>query len=385
MIDKLKFSYTEQYKTNIAFAFLLSFIVFQPVLKYFEYVLLFPRINYSVVIIVMFSLYLLAINKDFIKKYPLDLMFPFWILVFVSGIQIISLPWALYYSLEGPIYYFKVLSKTFFCYWMFWFVGLHIKNIISHEKAKLFFTISWFFSVIMIILNSLSNEVFNIILEGKTIYLMLGDTFAVLAIFTLIYNRKIDLFIITLSIIALFALWSRASLYSFVVVSLFYLFKEHKYKLMFLVLIVFLLINQIYIDKDDRMLRMVFGGFDASQSMRLKWYELGFKDLRLIWPFGYFMGDVNSNYGNSGTYMHSYLSFLRQFGIVPFIIFIIALLNFYIKIFFRWFKINKIETNLIFYYTSFVVIEIIVARSFMHPFIWLSLSAIPLILSNEDE
>ena len=77
MIDKLKFSYTEQYKTNIVFAFLLSFIVFQPVLKYFEYVLLFPRINYSVVIIVMFSLYLLAIDKDFIKKYPLDLMFPF--------------------------------------------------------------------------------------------------------------------------------------------------------------------------------------------------------------------------------------------------------------------------------------------------------------------
>ena len=385
MIDKLKFLYTEQYKTNIAFAFLLSFIVFQPILKYFEYVLLFPRVNYSIVIIIMFSFYLLGINKDFFKKYPLDLMFPFWILICVSGIQIISLPWALYYSLEGPIYYFKVISKTFFCYWMFWFTGLHISEIISHNKAKLFFTLSWILSIIMIILNSLSNEVFNIILEGNTIYLMLGDTFAVLSIFALIYNKKIDIFIIVLSAIALFALWSRASLYSFIIVSLFYLFKEHKYKLVLLVLLGFLLINQIYIDKDDRMLRMVFGGFDASQSMRMKWYELGFKDLRLVWPFGYFMGDVNSNYGNSGTYMHSYLSFLRQFGIIPFIIFFITSLNFYIKLFFKWLTINQLNINLLFYYTSFIVIEIIVARSFMHPFIWLSLSAIPLILNKKDE
>ena len=385
MIDKLKFLYTEQYKTNIAFTFLLSFIVFQPILKYFEYVLLFPRINYSIFIIIMFSLYILGTNKNFFKQYPLDLMFPFWILLCVSGIQILSLPWALYYSLEGPIYYFKVLSKTFFCYWMFWFVGLHIRNIISHDKAKLFFTASWVLSIIMIILNSLSNEAFKIILEGKTIYLMLGDTFAILSIFALIYNKKIDLFIIVLSIIALFALWSRASLYSFMVISLFYLFKEHKYKLMLLVLLIFLLANQIYIDKDDRMLRMIFGGFDASQSGRMKWYELGFKDLRLVWPFGYFMGDVYSNYGNAGTYMHSYLSFLRQFGIIPFIIFFITLLTFYIKIFFRWCRINEMKTDFLFYYTSFVVIEIIVARSFMHPFIWLSLSAIPLILNNKNE
>ena len=38
--------------------------------------------------------------------------------------------------------------------------------------------------------------------------------------------------------------------------------------------------------------------FDASQSMREKWYLLGIKDIRLVWPFGYFMGDINNNYGN---------------------------------------------------------------------------------------
>jgi len=385
MLDRLKISYTEQYQTNIAFAFLLSFIVFQPILKYFEYVLLFPRVNYSVIIVLIFSLYILSINKDFLKKYPLDLLFSFWVLLFVSGIQLISLPWAMYYSLEGPLYYFKVLSKTFFCYWMFWFVGLHIENIITHNKAKLFFSASWILSIIMIIMNSLTNEVFNIILEGKTIYLMLGDTFAVLSIFVLVYNKKFDLFIIILSMIALFALWSRASLYSFAIISSLYLFKEHKYKLLFFLFLVFLLANHIYIDKDDRMLRIIFGSFDASQSMRLKWYELGFKDLRLVWPFGYFMGDVNSNYGNSGTYIHSYLSFLRQFGIVPFIIFSITLLTFYLKIFLSWIKSNNLKTNLLFYYTSFVIIEIIVARSFMHPFIWLSLSAIPLMLNNKNE
>ena len=61
MIDKLKFLYTEQYKTNIAFTFLLSFIVFQPILKYFEYVLLFPRINYSIFIIIMLDIITLSV------------------------------------------------------------------------------------------------------------------------------------------------------------------------------------------------------------------------------------------------------------------------------------------------------------------------------------
>ena len=244
---------------------------------------------------------------------------------------------------------------------------------------------SWLLSIIMIVLNSLSNEVFNIVLEGKLIYLMLGDTFAILSIFTLLYNKKWDLFIIILSVIALFALWSRASLYSFIIISMFYMLKEHKYKMLFFILLAFLFINQIYVDKDDRMLRMIFGGFDASQNMRLKWYELGYKDLRLVWPFGYFMGDVNNNYGHSGTYIHSYLSFLRQFGIIPFTVFVITLISFYFKIFLKWIKVNKLSFNFLFYYTSFVIIEIIVARSFLHPFIWMSLSAIPIMLAKQDE
>ena len=133
------------------------------------------------------------------------------------------------------------------------------------------------------------------------------------------------------------------------------------------------------------MFRMLFGGFDASQALREKWYFLGIKDIRLVWPFGYFMGDVSNNYGNSGPYIHSYISFLRQFGIIPFIAFIILLFNSYLKIFFLWLKENNLIVSLVFYYTSFVIIEIIVARSFTHPFIWLSLSAIPVILMKNNE
>ena len=93
------------------------------------------------------------------------------------------MPWAVYYGSNGFEVFLKIISKTFFCYWMFWFAGLHIKDILTHKNAKLFFSISWLVSILMIILNALSNEVFNIILDGKTIYLMLGDTFAILSIF----------------------------------------------------------------------------------------------------------------------------------------------------------------------------------------------------------
>ena len=387
MINQSKVSYTEQYKTNIAFFFLLSFLFFQPLLKYFEYVLDFPRINFSLIVVFLFFMYLLSIHTMIVKYYQIDLLLSFWLILFISGIQILSMPWAIHYSMNGFVTFLKIISTTFFCYWMFWFSGLHIKQILNSEKAKFVFNISWALSMLMILFNALSNDSFKIILDGSNIYLMLADCFAVLSILVLIYNKKFDIWILLLSTLCLFALLSRASLYSFIFISTLYMLKEHKIKLLMLFFIAIFFMDQLFLIRDDRMLRLLFGSFDASQSLRDKWQLFGLKDIRLTWLFGKFMGDVDSSYGNVGTYIHSFLSLIRQFGIIVFLSFIALIISYYYKIIKLWLNNLNNRTrhvNFLFYFTTFVLIEIVFARSYVHPFIWMSLSSVQILnLKNE--
>ena len=160
--------------------------------------------------------------------------------------------------------------------------------------------------------------------------------------------------------------------------------KEHKIKLLLSSVIIMFFLDSLSLFKDDRMLRIIFGGFDTSQSVRHKFLLTGLNEIKMVWPFGYFMGDVSSNYGYTGTYIHSYLSLLRQFGIVPFLIFGLLLISYYSKLFMLWINTNSRYIKFLFYFTSFVLAEIIFARSYLHPFIWMSLSSIHLI-KNDDE
>ena len=386
MTNKIRFLHVEEYKTILSFLFIFLFIVIQPFFKYSEYVLNAPRINFSLIIFIMFFSYILTTPRLLPKHVNYDLLFSFWILLFISGIQLLSSPWAMFYSLQGPEQYLKIISKTFFCYWMFWFSGIYIKNWISNKYIKLFFSWSWILGILLIFINSLQNEnFFRVVLEGEQIYLMLADTFAILSIFALLYNKKYDIFIILLSAIALFALWSRASFYSFVILSIFYALKEHKFKLSFLILVMLLFFDKLLIFKDDRMLRILFGVFDVSQYSRQQLLSIGLKEINMVWLFGNFMGDVNSSFGKSGTYIHSYLSFLRQFGFFPFIAFITLGISSFIKIIKLWIHSDDLYINFIFYFSIFVFTEVLFARSFVFPYIWLSISAINVIHNNSNE
>ena len=88
--------------------------------------------------------------------------------------------------------------------------------------------------------------------------------------------------------------------------------------------------------------------------------------------------DVENNFGDSGEYIHNYLSFWRQFGIIPFLMFLTILIYQISYIFSFWFKskISDSTLNLLFYFTIFALLEIITARSYVFPYIWLSMSGI---------
>ena len=276
-------------------------IAIRPVYKYCEHMFNFPRINFTLIFILIFILIvcinLYSLNIELIN----DNFISFLLLIMVSLIQIISFPWILNYSTNSEHVYLTTISRTIIQYWLYWFVGIHIFKIF---ESKLFWKcmyFAWFLTAFIIIANALSNIIFALILDGKNIYIMLGDSFAVLSLFVLCKTKKIKFqtLIIIVSSICLFALWSRASLYCFVLVSLYLLFKRSK-KILIASTLVMLSLVTIYVEEDlqtYRMTRILFGSYDMSNSMRDEQLELGLQDLSESWILGRFMGDVDKNFG----------------------------------------------------------------------------------------
>ena len=371
---------------KLSLLFLFIALTVRPVYKYFEYVLDFPRINITLLYVVIFLLFILInlyySNEDDEEK-TFGGLSTFWLLLMVSLIQICSFPFIPEYSNNGHYIYLTIISQTIIQYWLFWIAGINMNRIWSNDKFWKLMSLGWLLLSSIIIWNALSNTVFAIFLGGTQIYLMLADSFAILSIFILcrLDNSKKEVLLIIVSSICLFALFSRASFYCFILTSIIFLYKKNKIAMLSMTvmmgLLFFININNNNFT-DNRMIRMVFGSYDLSQSMRGDQLDKGLNSLSETWLLGDFMGDVDENFGEKGNYIHSYLSFWRQFGFIPFIFFIIILLSSHFRIFQYWQKNKDIKglPVFLFYVSIFTLSEIIVARSFLYPYIWMSIGGI---------
>ena len=137
----------------------------------------------------------------------------------------------------------------------------------------------------------------------------------------------------------------------------------------------------------NRMFRMLYGAEDLSATMRQEHMEKGLQGLSSTWILGDFMGDIDPQFGKTGYYMHNYLSFWRQVGIIPFIAFSVILIFGCFRIFKAWIeseKLNEVPLFL-FHFTVFALLEIIVARSFVTPYIWLSIGGLSVFSNNKSQ
>jgi hypothetical protein len=187
--------------------------------------------------------------------------------------------------------------------------------------------------------------------------------------------------------ICLFALFSRSSLYCFVIVAFLFLYNQNK-KIFFISLFSFVAFLYFSINNgliEDRMLRLLIGASDTSQNMRQEHLTRGLEHLSNNWLLGTFMGDIESNFGNEGRYIHNYLSFWRQFGVIPFLLFFALLGYKSISICCAWIRDNDSNPVLqfLFYFTMFALLEIIMARSYVFPYIWLSISGIAVFINSK--
>lgn len=371
---------------HLIYLFLLTYMVIQPSYKFFEYTKGAPHINISIIILLLFSIFVLIVLPN-IGTFKLNsiILIGFGILFLITMIQVISSPWAIHYGREGFTTYLKIISKTIFSYWMFWFSGLYLHKIIKKNFIIKILNWIWFLSSILIISNALSNlTTFSLILDGYAIYLMMADNYAIISIFVIVFaSKRQRLLFQILSAVTLFALLSRASFYFFIFIIFLDLFKKNR---LFFILILLssaiFLFENYYNFKSNRMLRVV-SGMDKSKMIRQELLENGINQLKSDWVLGNFMSEVEYYDGKTGFYIHNYLSFWKQFGIVPFFLLIIMIIVNYSKLFLKWIlgRDNDNYFLFLFYFTTFVILEITFARSYQHPFIWISISAIPVYFS----
>ena len=368
---------------RLSLLFLFIALTVRPLYKYCEYVLHFPRVNITVLYIILLIAFILTNIYYSDSKFRKGTFNTFWLLLMVTFIQICSFPTVVHYTNNGSYIYLLVIAQTTIQYWLFWFVGTNINRIWSNEKFWKVMSYIWLFLASVIIWNAWTNQIFAIIFEGTRIYLMLADSFAVLSVFILckLDNRKKELLLILIASICLFAVFSRAALYCFIITSFIFLYKKNKILslciITSLVAFIFLNLNNSEIT-DNRMIRLIFGSYDLSQSVRQNQLDAGIEDLSSVWILGDFMGDIDENFGLRGNYIHNYLSFWRQFGFIPFLAFVVILLGCSFKIFKYWIA-NKDVNGLplfLFCFTVFALLEIILARSFVYPYIWMSIGGI---------
>lgn len=350
-----------------------------PLYKYGEYVYGLPRVNATLVNICLLgiTLFILLLRVALGRaSYRNSLVF--WIavglLLWVCLLQIVQIPILL--EDVDLVIIGKYISRTFFAAILLFFIGVFLFEIMQ-KKGGLVLG-AWLLSVVVYFLGFIKSSSVFIYLDGEQIYLMLADAFAVLSIVSvfLMRNTWIRCAIFLVSLFVLFTLVSRTSFFLFAFT--FFLYLARSRLLLFAVALTFstaliillwpLIVD--YLGESNRMIRIFTTGEDSSWAGRMRFLEQEYEYIKENWVLGQFMYDVVAT-GVTGTYAHNFLSFLTAFGIFPFLALVCFMLYLLgksvIKVGESPFRDAYICCLL------FVFMEIVVARSYLHPYVWMIL------------
>tara|TARA_Y100000310_G_scaffold151786_1_gene151382 strand:- start:10044 stop:11288 length:1245 start_codon:yes stop_codon:yes gene_type:complete len=238
--------------------------------------------------------------------------------------------------------FFKVAASSIYGYFAVFFVGLAFYDLLKNNYANTVLFFAWGGLTLVLIYAGLTTPG-GIFLHGLYSYLTVSDSYAILSLMIISfvglnggqYSNYIKVLLVLIAAYCLFTLVSRTAFYFFIFSS-FFLFLD-KPKMLFFGLVIILLsvffvlpILQEYFWVDsskwlsyDRMFRVVEKiDSDNSFNERLYYNSIGLLSIRDNWFLGDFMGEFRLNM--EGKYMHNYLSFYRQFGLLPFIFLLLS-------------------------------------------------------------
>jgi hypothetical protein len=286
----------------------------------------------------------------------------------------------------------KILFYSLFNFLLGFFI---YEKLYDKEFSKIIFIV-WFIFVAILFYN-ISN--FSLDTHGLYgLHLLFGDIFillSIIVIFLNITNKYLKILLFTLVLFLLYIIQSRASLYSFFIFYLIFLLKELRIRnFVFIIVTVsttaVILYNIDLISFNNRMLGAVIGNKDYSLNERLEQFIYGIEAIQNNWFFGEFGGQIirhNTAYmsGNMGCYMHNWLSYWRQFGIVFFLIFTLSYLYGIYYIFSIWLKKDKAIVNILFYLSLFIGVELLIFRSYGDTLVWFVIALLYLYIYNDKK
>ena len=363
-------------------------MVVSGILTYLEYAGTFPVIPYRTIVLfgIPFCLYTIVYLSDLrsSKRISPYLIRVLTVAVVIAYIFIVILFQHIYNNQSTQIstYNFTILLW----YVVAFFIGVNLNLKQSYSKIIL---IGYVAMVVHVLINlDLSAGSMTILDDKAGIYHFLGDAFAIWSLLTIATykNKPAVIPILLISTICLYLISSRTSFYGFLLLIPFIYWKNRNRSTRLVLLGAFvLLIGLIVLNFDrvaeSRMLRFMVTGNDRSYHLREVTMQQNSKDLIEHWFMGDYAGQLR--HGEFGYYIHNYLSFWRQFGIIPFLLFIWLLIPFFRWVM-KWFNGNAYqEYDFLFYLTIFAIIEIIFARSYNYHFIWFSIGMITNVLQSK--
>lgn len=237
---------------------------------------------------------------------------------------------------------------------------------------------------------------FSYLLIGKDMnYLRLADTFVFCSFGVISYCNSKLLIILSflLSIISLFLITSRFAIFCYIFFAFpVILYRFKKIGIMLLSIVVFLifllnnnfLINSIF--SNSRIGSLIFNPTkDGSLLARVEQISLGMNAIRNNWFIGDFKGQLL--HGSYGSYIHNIFSYWRQYGLIPFLLFLCILILTWVYYFFNvnYYKNNKSFLILTFLCLIYVTTGVLFAKSFVYIKVYYSIGiALSLSRINKD-
>lgn len=111
---------------------------------------------------------------------------------------------------------------------------------------------------------------------------------------------------------------------------------------------------------------------DPSMASRSEMMTTGWHDLKNVWFFGEFMRTEINGLG----YIHNWLSFWHNYGVMPFLLFVASYVALFTKLIVKHRKKSSISSSIIILISFYTIYQIMFFRAYIYSTVWLSLGAL---------
>lgn len=298
-------------------------------------------------------------------------------------------------------YYMKFLISTMSFFIIYLVVGENLVDIINTLLMKNYIIniifLIYFINIAAFIISMKQLNTFsvsaNIFTDHNSIYLYIGDIFALYSIIIVCFTKKYltKIFFSLNSLFWLYKIGSRTSLYIYIIILSFiivkYLVKNINIKGVMLLCFTLVVILTLFwcsynkmlninVNLNDRMTSILTNiSDDGSFNDRKLLLNDGVNDISKHWFTGNMFAEIKSQ-GVTGGYIHNVLSYWQQFGIIPFLSIVLLIIYFLCSDFKLYLMLrSSIVVEITFCLSTFIFLSVILSRSYVNPYIWLALSS----------